>query len=95
MVQRKAGGGVYGIAVGGLFAAESMFHTERDASESRCFIWLSACRQRGPIGLLDIQQLTDHTASLGAIEISRDKYLRRLRDAVDSIVEFGELESAK
>jgi leucyl/phenylalanyl-tRNA---protein transferase len=84
-------GGVYGVAVGGLFAAESMFHTVRDASKVALFHLVNHLRQQG-YQLLDIQQLTDHTESLGAIEISRHEYLHRLADAADLKIEFGTLE---
>jgi leucyl/phenylalanyl-tRNA---protein transferase len=87
----KLAGGVYGVAVGGLFAAESMFHTERDASKVALFHLVRHLRKRG-YQLLDIQQLTDHTASLGAMEIDRDEYLRRLADAIGLTIEFGALE---
>ncbi len=87
----KLAGGVYGIAMGGLFAAESMFHTERDASKVALFYLVKHLRQSG-YRLLDIQQLTDHTASLGAIEISRYKYLRRLADAITLKIDFCALE---
>jgi leucyl/phenylalanyl-tRNA---protein transferase len=87
----KLAGGVYGAAVCGLFAAESMFHTERDASKVALFHLVKHLRKRG-YQLLDIQQLTDHTASLGAIEIDRDEYLRRLADAIGLTIDFGALE---
>jgi leucyl/phenylalanyl-tRNA--protein transferase len=84
-------GGVYGIAIGGLFAAESMFRFQRDASKVALFHLHSHLRKQGYV-LLDIQQLTPHTASLGAVEISRRAYLQRLADAIDLPVMFGKLE---
>lgn len=75
-------GGTYGIAIGGLFAAESMFHRARDASKIAVVHLVNHLRSRGFV-LLDIQQWTPHTGALGATEISRDEYLRRLTDAVD------------
>jgi leucyl/phenylalanyl-tRNA--protein transferase len=82
-------GGTYGIAIGGLFAAESMFYRERDASKVAIAHLVAHLRARG-FHLLDIQQLTPHTASLGAIEIRRVEYLRRLSHAVTAPVTFGD-----
>jgi leucyl/phenylalanyl-tRNA--protein transferase len=80
-------GGTYGIAIGGLFAAESMFYRERDASKVALAHLVAHLRACG-FQLLDIQQLTPHTASLGATEISRVEYLRRLSRAVEAPVTF-------
>ena len=82
-------GGTYGIAIGGLFAAESMFHLERDASKVALAHLASHLSARG-YQLLDIQQLTPHTASLGAKEITRDDYLRRLAQAIASPIKFAD-----
>jgi leucyl/phenylalanyl-tRNA--protein transferase len=84
-------GGTYGVSIGGLFAAESMFYRERDASKVALFFLIRHLLRQG-FQLLDIQQLTDHTESLGAIEISRSTYLRRLAAAVRLDVEFGKLD---
>lgn len=82
-------GGVFGVAVNGLFAAESMFHRETDASKVALYHLLERLRQRG-FTLLDIQVITPHTASLGAIEISREAYLQRLRLAMRRTATFCE-----
>jgi leucyl/phenylalanyl-tRNA---protein transferase len=82
-------GGTYGIAISGLFAAESMFYRVRDASKVALVHLVAHLRARG-YRLLDIQQLTPHTASFGAVEISRLEYLRRLAVAVELPVTFGE-----
>jgi leucyl/phenylalanyl-tRNA---protein transferase len=82
-------GGTYGIAIGGLFAAESMFYRVRDASKVALAHLIAHLDARG-FTLLDIQQLTPHTASLGATEISRIEYLRRLAAAVEGPTTFGE-----
>jgi leucyl/phenylalanyl-tRNA--protein transferase len=82
-------GGTYGVAIGGLFAAESMFHRERDASKVALVYLVGHLRERG-YRLFDIQQLTPHSASLGAKEISRIDYLRRLSEVVDLPVTFDE-----
>jgi leucyl/phenylalanyl-tRNA--protein transferase len=74
-------GGVYGVAVGGLFAGESMFHRVRDASKVALVALLTRLRDRG-YELFDTQIINDHTAQFGAVEISRAAYLRRLRSAV-------------
>ena len=73
----RLAGGTYGIAVGGLFAAESMFYRVRDASKVALAYLVAHLRARG-YQLLDIQQWTPHTGSLGAVEISRVDYLRRV-----------------
>lgn len=74
-------GGVYGIAVGGFFAGESMFHRVTDASKA-ALVALVGLLAEGDAGLFDVQWLTPHLASLGAIEISRSAYLARLDEAV-------------
>jgi len=70
-------GGIYGVAVGGLFAGESMFHRVSDASKVALYHLIQHLRGRG-FSLFDIQMLTPITRQLGAITISRDEYLRRL-----------------
>ena len=80
-------GGTYGVAIGGLFGAESMFHRVRDASKVALAALVDHLRRRG-YALLDIQQLTPHTEQFGAIEIPRFEYLRRLAEALDRPVAF-------
>jgi leucyl/phenylalanyl-tRNA--protein transferase len=75
-------GGLYGVAVGGLFAGESMFHVETDASKVALVALVDWLRDRGAT-LLDVQWRTEHLARLGAIEIPRSRYLALLRDAVE------------
>lgn len=75
-------GGVYGVAIGGFFAAESMFHRKTDASKV-ALLGLVEWLRAGGFQLLDIQFITPHTARLGAIEVSREEYLRRLAAACD------------
>ncbi len=82
-------GGTYGVAVGGLFAAESMFHRVRDASTVAVANLVAHLRARG-YRLLDIQQWTPHTGRLGAQEISRVEYLRRLAAVTSLPVTFGD-----
>lgn len=74
-------GGIYGVQVGGLFAAESMFHRADNASKIALAHLIGLLRQRG-FALLDIQMLTPATSALGAIEIPRSEYLQRLAKAV-------------
>lgn len=85
--QGRLAGGIYGVAVGGLFAGESMFHHVRDASKVALTALVERLRQRG-FTLFDIQFLTDHTAGLGATTIPRQAYLARLRQAVNLQVQF-------
>ena len=86
-------GGTYGVAIGGLFAAESKFYRVRDASKVALAHLAAHLRARG-YRLFDIQQLTPHTARLGAIEIPRKTYMARLAEALALPVTFGdELES--
>jgi leucyl/phenylalanyl-tRNA--protein transferase len=84
----RLAGGVYGVAIGGLFAAESMFFHVRDASKVALVHLVEQLRRQGYV-LLDIQQLTWHTAQFGAIEIPRAEYLRRLAEALRLDVVFG------
>jgi leucyl/phenylalanyl-tRNA--protein transferase len=81
-------GGVYGVAIGGLFAAESMFYRARDASKAALVRLVDHLAARG-YQLLDVQQWTPHTGSMGVIEVPRRDYLRRLAEAVELPVTFG------
>jgi len=74
-------GGVYGVAIGGLFAAESMFHRATDAGKV-ALVSLIERLAAGGGSLLDVQWCTPHLASLGAIEIPKAEYLAQLADAV-------------
>jgi leucyl/phenylalanyl-tRNA--protein transferase len=75
-------GGLYGVRVNGLFAGESMFHLKRDASKV-ALMHLVATMHDSAMSLLDVQWLTPHLETLGAMEIPRDDYLRRLGEAVN------------
>jgi leucyl/phenylalanyl-tRNA--protein transferase len=70
-------GGLYGIRIGRFFAGESMFSLERDASKVALVALIDAMNSAG-MELLDVQWLTPHLASLGAIAIARADYLGRL-----------------
>jgi leucyl/phenylalanyl-tRNA--protein transferase len=78
-------GGLYGVAVGGLFAGESMFSRATDASKVALVALVELLRADGdPRRLLDVQWRTDHLASLGVVEVPRAEYLRRLERALDA-----------
>ena len=74
-------GGVYGLAIGGLFCGESMFSHRSDASKI-ALVTLCAHLHRCGFSLFDTQYLTDHLASLGGVEISRAAYHARLAEAL-------------
>ena len=74
-------GGLYGVLVDGLFAGESMFHDGRDASKVALAALVERLQAIGAV-LLDVQWLTPHLASLGAVEVPRAEYLRRLDAAL-------------
>ena len=74
-------GGTYGVAIGGAFMAESMFHYETDASKVALAALVQHLRDRG-FSLLDIQYLTPNLDRFGAIEIPHRDYYDRLRRAV-------------
>ena len=74
-------GGLYGVGVGAMFGAESMFHRARDASKVAMAALMQHARAIG-LQFVDIQVAPPHTLSMGAVEISRDAYLRRLADAL-------------
>jgi leucyl/phenylalanyl-tRNA--protein transferase len=68
----------YGVAIGGLFAAESMFFRRSGASKAAFLGLVALLREAGGERLLDVQWLTSHLASLGAVEVPRAEYHRRL-----------------
>ena len=74
-------GGIYGVAIGGFFAGESMFHRVTDASKVALASLVEHLRAR-QFSLFDIQTLTPHTRRLGASEIPRQEYLRQLAEAL-------------
>lgn len=74
-------GGVYGVALGAAFFGESMFSRRRDASKI-ALTWLIHRLRAGGFMLFDTQFLTPHLASLGAVEIGRTEYHRRLEAAL-------------
>lgn len=84
----KLAGGIYGVAIGGLFAGESMFHYRTDASKVALVCLVERLRQRGFV-LFDTQMVTEHTQRMGAIEIPRVEYLAQLRRAIEVPVTFA------
>jgi leucyl/phenylalanyl-tRNA---protein transferase len=77
----RLAGGIYGVAVGGLFAGESMFHRVSNASKV-ALVHLAEHLRRQGFSLCDIQMLTPVTTQLGGVNISREVYLRRLATAI-------------
>jgi leucyl/phenylalanyl-tRNA--protein transferase len=78
-------GGLYGLALGRAFFGESMFSRATDASKV-ALVWLVARMRLGGFELLDCQFMTEHLASLGAIEITQDEYLQLLDSALTGCV---------
>jgi leucyl/phenylalanyl-tRNA---protein transferase len=81
-------GGLYGLALGRAFFGESMVSRARDASKV-ALAWLVARLRAGGFTLLDCQFMTDHLASMGAVEISRDNYVGLLSAALEGAVSAG------
>lgn len=82
-------GGLYGVALGGAFFGESMFTRRRDASKVAFVALVERLRERGFV-LLDAQYSNPHTQRLGAIEIPRQEYLRRLWHALQLRCRFAD-----
>ncbi len=80
-------GGLYGVALGGAFFGESMFHLARDASKVALVALVERLRERGYV-LLDTQFMTPHLARFGAVEIPRREYFVRLRKALRRVCRF-------
>ena len=81
-------GGVYGVAVGGFYSGESMFHRETDASKVALFHLVGRLRERG-FELFDVQQQSPHLERMGAREIPRREFLQRLKTALKAPVKFA------
>jgi leucyl/phenylalanyl-tRNA--protein transferase len=84
-------GGLYGLAIGGLFAGESMFHRRTDGSKAALVGLVGLLRVGAGAGaegegtsgrVLDVQWMTPHLATLGAVEVPRADYVRRVAAAV-------------
>lgn len=81
-------GGVYGVALGGAFFGESMFSRARDGSKVALAYLVDRLRNAGFV-LFDVQFLTPHLQSLGAIEVPRETYHSRLADALELRADFA------
>ena len=84
----RLAGGLYGVALGGAFFGESMFHHETNASKVAFVALAERLRERG-FTLLDTQWVTPHLAQFGATEIPRAEYLRKLKTAIAKDCRFG------
>jgi leucyl/phenylalanyl-tRNA---protein transferase len=83
----RLAGGLYGVSIGGLFAGESMFHRETDASKVALVGLVELLRDvPGEPRLVDVQWQTPHLASLGVVQMSRREYLGLLPEAVAAVV---------
>ena len=80
-------GGLYGVALGGAFFGESMFHLVTDASKVALHALVVRLRERG-FTLLDTQWTTPHLQRFGVLEISRKQYIQRLADSVHAKCSF-------
>jgi len=76
-------GGLYGVAIGGLFAGESMFHRRTDASKVALVTLVDLLRDAPAGRLLDVQWPTDHLVSLGVVSVARSRYVDLLADALE------------
>jgi leucyl/phenylalanyl-tRNA--protein transferase len=85
----KLVGGLYGVAIGGAFFGESMFYRVSDASKVALVALMDRLHQRG-FALVDTQWSTPHLLRLGAVEIPREEYLRRLSDALRLTCTFAD-----
>ena len=81
-------GGVYGVTLGAAFFGESMFSRQTDASKIALVYLVDRLQQAG-FTLFDTQFLTDHLASLGAVEITRAAYQLRLEQALEGSADFS------
>jgi leucyl/phenylalanyl-tRNA--protein transferase len=80
-------GGLYGVALGGAFFGESMFHVVTEASKVALHALVERMRER-KFTLLDVQWLTPHLLQFGAMEIARSQYLKQLKSSVSLRCQF-------
>jgi len=80
-------GGLYGVAIGGLFAGESMFSTVSDASKIALVALVNRLKEKG-YQLFDLQIINEHTSTMGATEIPRDDYIARVKTAIKKDICF-------
>ena len=81
-------GGLYGVALGGAFFGESMFHVVTEASKVALHALVERMRER-KFALLDVQWLTPHLQQFGAAEISRLQYLKQLESSLSLGCQFA------
>jgi len=81
-------GGLYGVALGGAFFGESMFHKESEASKVG-FVTLAQALATAGYTLIDCQQTTPHMVRLGGFEVSRQEFARRLQEALQRPTQRG------
>jgi leucyl/phenylalanyl-tRNA--protein transferase len=79
--ERELVGGIYGVAIGGVFAGESMFHTRTDCSKIAFATLVEKLRDAG-YAIFDVQVQNPHLKSLGCVDVKRREYLARLSDAI-------------
>ena len=84
----RLAGGLYGVAIGGAFFGESMFHHVTDASKVALVALVERLRERGYL-LLDTQWTTEHLEQFGAVEIPRREYFKRLTAALQLDCSFA------
>lgn len=75
-------GGLYGVCLGGMFAGESMFSVERDASKV-ALVWLVQALAAHGCSLFDVQMASDHLAQFGIVEVDRDDYRCMLQSSLE------------
>ena len=85
----KLVGGLYGVAIGAAFFGESMFHRVANASKVALVALMDHLKARGYV-LVDTQWSTPHLEGMGAVEIPRRQYLRRLKAALAEQCQFGQ-----
>lgn len=85
----KLAGGLYGVAIGGAFMGESMFHVVTDASKVSLVYLVERMRQRKFV-LLDSQYMTDHLGTFSAKSIPKSEYVRRLQIALSLNCHFDD-----
>ena len=81
-------GGIYGVVLGAAFFGESMFSAQANGSKM-ALVYLMHRLRAGGFTLFDVQFLTDHLASLGAVELSRAAYRKRLAEALPTKAQFA------
>jgi len=88
--QDRLVGGTYGVSIGGVFFAESKFKRKDNASKMALFHLVQRLKSRG-FKILEVQFLTEHLKSLGAVEIPKADYLLRLAEAIELPTDFNDI----